>query len=334
MKIKAFIIALTSALVLASPAFTEEYISTFDMNGNLINSFAAGIPNDQYISFIEVDPNGDIWIGKIDSGHGANQFNPNDQVIRFSPNGIQQQVVKGPTRNQTAIGFDSSFNLYIGANPDGGALGDNYIYVFDQNGTYDTFFVNLNDNVEDLQITPGDRIFAVTNNTMMLNEFNTAGTRLNNYQVNNFMGRYMALNGSETRLWCFQAANGAPENLIVEYDLDLVNQSSFGLNSIGNPMLDGIEVLASGNLLALDGDTGAAFYEFGTTGTLVDTFTLPDLTSAQAFTLDNQENIIVVHSNSLLGPTSIPTMNEWGMIIMSLMLAGTAFWIMRRRQMY
>jgi hypothetical protein len=31
---------------------------------------------------------------------------------------------------------------------------------------------------------------------------------------------------------------------------------------------------------------------------------------------------------------SIPTINEWGMIIMSLMLAGTAFLMMRRRQMY
>ncbi len=28
---------------------------------------------------------------------------------------------------------------------------------------------------------------------------------------------------------------------------------------------------------------------------------------------------------------SIPTINEWGMIIMSLMLAGTAFWMIRRR---
>lgn len=31
-------------------------------------------------------------------------------------------------------------------------------------------------------------------------------------------------------------------------------------------------------------------------------------------------------------PTSIPTISEWGMIIMSLILAGTAFWMIRRRQ--
>jgi hypothetical protein len=30
--------------------------------------------------------------------------------------------------------------------------------------------------------------------------------------------------------------------------------------------------------------------------------------------------------------TAVPTMTEWGMIIMSLMLAGTAIWMIRRRQ--
>jgi hypothetical protein len=35
----------------------------------------------------------------------------------------------------------------------------------------------------------------------------------------------------------------------------------------------------------------------------------------------------------LAGPaTPIPTMNEWGMIIFSLLLAGSAIWMMRRRQ--
>lgn len=31
-------------------------------------------------------------------------------------------------------------------------------------------------------------------------------------------------------------------------------------------------------------------------------------------------------------PAQIPTMTEWGMIIMSLLLAGSAIWMMRRRQ--
>jgi hypothetical protein len=31
-------------------------------------------------------------------------------------------------------------------------------------------------------------------------------------------------------------------------------------------------------------------------------------------------------------PTSVPTLSEWGMIIMSLLLAGSAIWMIRRRQ--
>lgn len=34
----------------------------------------------------------------------------------------------------------------------------------------------------------------------------------------------------------------------------------------------------------------------------------------------------------LLQQASIPTLSEWGMIIMSLILAGSAFWMIRRRQ--
>jgi hypothetical protein len=33
-----------------------------------------------------------------------------------------------------------------------------------------------------------------------------------------------------------------------------------------------------------------------------------------------------------IAPASIPTMNEWGIIIFSLLLAGSAVWIIRRRQ--
>jgi hypothetical protein len=31
-------------------------------------------------------------------------------------------------------------------------------------------------------------------------------------------------------------------------------------------------------------------------------------------------------------PASVPTMNEWGMIIMSLLIAGSAIWMIQRRQ--
>jgi hypothetical protein len=36
-------------------------------------------------------------------------------------------------------------------------------------------------------------------------------------------------------------------------------------------------------------------------------------------------------STEAAAPVAIPTLSEWGMIIMSLMMAGSAFWMMRRR---
>ncbi|RJP41120.1 MAG: IPTL-CTERM sorting domain-containing protein [Desulfobacteraceae bacterium] len=33
-----------------------------------------------------------------------------------------------------------------------------------------------------------------------------------------------------------------------------------------------------------------------------------------------------------MAPAPIPTLSEWGMIIFSLLLAGSAIWMMRRRR--
>lgn len=40
----------------------------------------------------------------------------------------------------------------------------------------------------------------------------------------------------------------------------------------------------------------------------------------------------VVDNVRLIDPASIPTMNEWGMIFMTLLLAGSAVWMIRKRQ--
>lgn len=44
-------------------------------------------------------------------------------------------------------------------------------------------------------------------------------------------------------------------------------------------------------------------------------------------------SIGTISNIKLSTPASIPTMNEWGMILMSLVLAGSAFWMIRRRQL-
>jgi hypothetical protein len=47
-----------------------------------------------------------------------------------------------------------------------------------------------------------------------------------------------------------------------------------------------------------------------------------------------EENVILYAqwSEEGQGPVAIPTLSEWGMILMSLMLAGTAVWMLRRQQ--
>jgi hypothetical protein len=42
--------------------------------------------------------------------------------------------------------------------------------------------------------------------------------------------------------------------------------------------------------------------------------------------------ISITYSGAETPPTGIPTLSEWGMIIMSLLLAGSAIWMIRRRQ--
>jgi hypothetical protein len=330
MRVRFLVAAVAAALVLHGSAAAEEYISTFSPGGTLINTFAAGVPDDQLISFLVVDANGDIWIGRIDNGHGTNQFSPNDEVIRFSPTGTELQVVKGPTRYQTAIGFDSSSNIYIGAIPDGGALGDNRIYRFSQSGTFDTTFGSLNDTLMDLAVTAGDRIFAVTNNVMTLQEYSTGGALINNRQVNNFLGRYIDLDGAETTLWCYQDFNGPGVSVFGSYDLNLIAQSSFDLNPIGDPGLGGLEVLASGNLLTLNAVDGTTFYELTPAGAVVDSFSMPGVTSARKFTLDNDGNIVVTHSNALPQGAAIPALQGAWLVAFAALLAGASILLIRR----
>ena len=39
-----------------------------------------------------------------------------------------------------------------------------------------------------------------------------------------------------------------------------------------------------------------------------------------------------VASDALPAPVSVPTMNEWGMIIFSLLMAGFAVWFIRKKE--
>jgi hypothetical protein len=47
---------------------------------------------------------------------------------------------------------------------------------------------------------------------------------------------------------------------------------------------------------------------------------------------DFEGSSFTVQATKAADPQSIPTLSEWGMIVMSLVLAGSAFWMIRRRQ--
>ena len=320
-------------LLLTPVALADEYVSVFTPGGEMLSTFGVDLAQNQMIRFLEGDPNGDVWVGRFDRGHGTMQFSPNDQAVRFSPSGVQQQVVKGPTRNQTAIGFISNGDLFIGAKPDGGALGDNYVYVFESNGNLDFQFGGLNDEVTDFLVAPGDRVFATTNNTMILWEFNTAGTEINRLQVNNYFGGPLALDTTVpgSQLWSYENRNGPGNNRISSYGLDLSPLSSFEIDHIGNPYLGGLEMLPSGNLLTVDRDSGV-FYELEPDGTPAATFTLPDITNVLRFTLDNEGNIVIAHANSLLPTLPVPANNAWGVALLVLMMGLVSLlYFVRRR---
>lgn len=314
-------------------AMAEQYVSTFTPSGNLLNTFGAGLNEDEMVTFVDEGPTGDLWIGRMDTSHSTMQFNPDDMVIRFSPSGEQLQIVKGPMRYPKAIGFVSSGDMYIGAKPDGGALGDDFFYVFEPDGTYDFSFGSLNDNVEDIVVTADDRIFATTSNAGTLWEFDMAGNQINKFQIPGYyFGRDLALDTTVagSRLWVYEPKNGAGNDRIVAYDLSFNEISQFELDHIDNPFLAGLEILPSGNLLAAGWD--GIFYELEPDGTLADTFTFPEIPAIREFTLNGDNNIVVVHMNSLMPTALVPTTNTWGAALLVLLLASAAWVGHRKRQ--
>lgn len=66
--------------------------------------------------------------------------------------------------------------------------------------------------------------------------------------------------------------------------------------------------------------------QFDTSGNLLRQFTVPGLPMGSPFGMEFQ------FSGEAPPPASIPTLSEWGIIIMSLILAGSALWMIRRRQ--
>ncbi len=281
------------------------FVSTLDSTtGATINTFSVGLAFDQFVPFIEVDASANIWVGRNDTGHGTNQFNPNDNVAKFSPTGTELLTLKGPMRNPTALAVDSIGNIYVGGTPDGGSLSVNKIYKYDSNGVFLTSFGELTGAALGatyfvFEFAPGDRLFATTSNPHRVFEYTTAGVQVNVVNANLRFGRGLAISPDGTTLWNYQPRNGPGEDIIVAYDLDLTVLSSFGLNPIGNPQLWGMDTLQNDNLVAR---AGSRIIEISPTGTLISELDFSSIDTGNShrrgFTVDNSGNFLVSHAGT------------------------------------
>jgi len=88
------------------------------------------------------------------------------------------------------------------------------------------------------------------------------------------------------------------------------------------------------NMMTTHPDTGVIYLGDSDNSSTFLLYTLNTSTGALTLLGTNPTpNMCAIAFGDHSGPsTSIPTMSEWGMIIMSLILAGSAFWMMRRRQ--
>lgn len=317
-----FALALALALPAASAA-QGGYVSTFTPDGDWVSTFPVGLAFDQYMSFVERDATGQIYVGRIDRGHGTNEFNPNDMIAVFSPDGLPVRTIKGSTRNQDGLGFDSLGNLYFGAVPDGGPLGGNAVYKFTAAGAEITSFgATLND-YTDFQTAAGDRIFALRNNNRDILEFTTAGVQVNAISQFGTFGRLMALDGAGTSLWTYEPVNGGnpPDDALIQYDLSLNPIGSIDLGPYGNPRVVGLEVDAAGELVTLLDD--ARVMVFATDGTLLRTFDLQFLSEANNLALADDGSLLVGHDRQI-ATVAIPTLDTLGLALLALALAGLA----------
>lgn len=192
-------------------------------------------------------------------------------------------------------------------------------------------------------------------------EYDLAGTPTgNSASVSSVLGTDGAVNGN-TNYTLAPAFSGATANV---YQCDSNFGNPVSLFTVPGTDLVGITFdTVGGNLWISDSNT---IYQYNLSGTLISSFAHAgsrgclayDPTTDTLWYVSNASNEIRQYSKAgtlmqtinvtglaannwgaefASGPytppeiASIPTMNEWGMIIMSLMLAGTAFWMIRRR---
>jgi hypothetical protein len=333
MKPRLALAALTLLLVPAALAAQTGYVSTFTPEGGWVSSFPVGLAESQLIRFVEQDATGRIYVGRTDNSHGTNQFNPNDQIAVFEADGSPALVIKGSTRLQDGLTFDSAGDLYFGAVVDGGALGENFVYRFTSAGAeVDSFGMTLND-YTDFVTAPGDRIFALRNNNRDIVEFTTAGVNVNSISLFGRFGRLMALDNTFSSLWTYEPTNGAtfPSDVLVRYDLALNELATIDLLPYGEPRVVGLEINSAGEILALVDDGRILVFD-PASGVLLRAITLERLGEASNLEIAADGSLLVSHMMPIASVLDIPTLDTLGLALLALALAALAAVFLARRR--
>jgi hypothetical protein len=212
------------------------YVARFAPDGTLVNWFDAGLIGDQGIVSLDIDRDGNVWVGRQDAIHGAFP-NPNDKIVKYTPTGVALLEVKGPMAQPQAIAFDSNGNLYVAGAFE--ASNASLIFKYDSGGNILSSFDNLiigPDFWLDLVITSDDRIFAGGSLSGTIDEFSTNG----NLEESMYFGSLrqiwgLALTNDHSRLWSLDLANGPGTDRINQHDLQLSAISSFPTGAVDPP---------------------------------------------------------------------------------------------------
>jgi hypothetical protein len=223
--------------IAAVAAGVTGYVARFAPDGTLVNWFDAGLIGDQGIVSLDIDRDGNVWVGRQDAIHGPFP-NPNDKIVKHSPTGVALLTVKGPMAQPQAIALDANGNLYVAGEFE--ASDDSAIFKYDPAGSFlmsfDSPIASQPDIWQDLVITSDDRIFAGGDLSGTIAEYSTNGTQANliNFGVlRRIWG--LALNNDHSRIWSLDLANGPGTDRINQHDLQLSAISSFPTGAVDPP---------------------------------------------------------------------------------------------------
>ena len=271
---------------------------------------------DQFITSVDVDREGNFWVGRTNSAHGNFPL-PNDKVVKYDPSGTELLAVKGPMAEPRGTAVDSTGHIYVvgGFEVALGHINQTAVFKYDPNGVFIKSFAlsegSQPDRWHDLLFTSDDRLFLSGELKGTIAEFTTEGAqvRLIDIGVLKFVWG-LALDTTEENLWSLNIANGPGIDTISQYDLSLNFVSGFNTGVVDDPWSrlrhDSIEMGSNGNLLVgatiRDDVEIPVVHELSIDGTILNTIELDSISSfvgpgmkriaVHAFTITNDGNFV------------------------------------------